>query len=101
MVAWLPLMDRPRPATAGAERWLAFADGFYEIWEADRWRLARRAMAGLVLAGVVLGVFRLNFDDDIRKLQALSRPLSRAAAADLQPDRLQHGRAIFVDPCPR
>ena len=76
MVAWLPLMDRPRPATAGAERWLAFADGFYEIWEADRWRLARWAMAGLVLAGVAIGVFRLNFDDDIRKLQALSRPLS-------------------------
>ena len=77
VVAWLPLMDRPRPATdARAEQWLAFADGFYEIWEADRWRLARRAMAGLVLAGVAIGVFRLNFDDDIRKLQALSRPLS-------------------------
>jgi predicted exporter len=76
VVVWLPLMDRPRPATARAERWLAFADGFYEIWEADRWRLARRAMAGLVLAGAAIGVFRLNFDDDIRKLQALSRPLS-------------------------
>jgi predicted exporter len=76
VVAWLPLMDRPRPVTPGAERWLAFADGFYEIWEADRWRLARRALAGLVLAGAVIGVFRLNFDDDIRKLQALSRPLS-------------------------
>ena len=76
VVTWLPLMDRPRPPTARAERWLAFADGFYEIWEADRWRLARRAMAGLVLAGMAIGVFRLNFDDDIRKLQALSRPLS-------------------------
>ena len=76
VVAWLPLMDRPRSATPRAEQWLAFADGFYEIWETDRWRLARRAMAGLVLAGVAIGVFRLNFDDDIRKLQALSRPLS-------------------------
>ncbi len=78
VVAWLPLMDRSRPATAGAgaEQWLAFVDGFYEIWEADRWRLARWAMAGLVLAGAAIGVFRLNFDDDIRKLQALSRPLS-------------------------
>ena len=75
MVAWLPLMDRPRPATARAERWLALADGLYGIWEADRWRLARWAMAGLAVAGAVLGVFRLNFDDDIRKLQALSRPL--------------------------
>jgi predicted exporter len=76
VAAWLPLMDRSRPTTPGAERWLAFADGFYEIWEADRWRLARRAMAGLVLAGAAIGVFRLNFDDDIRKLQALSKPLS-------------------------
>ncbi len=55
---------------AGLCRWL------YEIWEEDRWRLARWAMAGLVLAGVAIGAFRLNFDDDIRKLQALSRPLS-------------------------
>ena len=76
VVAWFPLIDRPRPAPPRAEQWLAFADGFYEIWEADRWRLARRAMAGLVLAGVAIGVFRLNFDDDVRKLQALSRPLS-------------------------
>ncbi len=71
-------MDRSRPATAdaGAAQRLAFIDGFYEIWEADRWRHIRWAMAGLVLAGVAIGVFRLNFDDDIRKLQALSRPLS-------------------------
>ena len=75
MVAWLPLMDRERAVKPRAERWLSFADGFYDIWESDRWRLARWAMAGLVLAGAAVGVFRLGFDDDIRKLQALSRPL--------------------------
>jgi predicted exporter len=76
VVVWLPLMEPPRPALAGAAQKLAFTDGFYEIWEANRWRPARWAMAGLVLAGAAIGVFRLNFDDDIRKLQALSRPLS-------------------------
>lgn len=76
VVVWLPLMDRTRPATARAERWLTFTEGFYEFLEADRWRLARRVIVGLVLAGATVGVFRLNFDDDIRKLQALSRPLS-------------------------
>lgn len=74
VVLWLPILDRRRapartlPLAGSLQRLLAF-------WEAPEGRRGRRiALAALAVAALV-GAFRLQADDDVRKLQSLSPPL--------------------------
>lgn len=79
-VLWLPLTDtRKAPAhalkTLGTVLWLS------RFWNARRWRALRLGFcAGLALI-VAAGLWRVEFDDDLRKLQPLDASLSAEQAA--------------------
>lgn len=79
-VLWLPVADRGKtPAHAAktlkAVSWLA------RLWSERRWRALRLGFfAGLALV-VAVGLGRIHFDDDLRKLQPLDASLSAEQAA--------------------
>ena len=79
-VLWLPLADgRKAPPhalrTLGAVLWLS------RFWVAKRWRALRLAFCVGLVVIVAAGLWRIDFDDDLRKLQPLDASLSAEQAA--------------------
>lgn len=79
-VLWLPLADARKPP-AHALKTLGTVLWFSRFWIARRWRALRLGFcAGLALI-VAAGLWRIDFDDDLRKLQPLDASLSAEQAA--------------------
>ncbi|PWC35982.1 hypothetical protein [Azospirillum sp. TSO35-2] len=76
VVLWLPLLDRGTTVRHGAGM-LRAAERLWRFWEIPRLRRLRLGMlVALALAGVA-GMARLQVDDDVRRLQAISPALTR------------------------
>lgn len=74
VVLWLPFLDSARPPRHGAQL-LACAETFLAFWENPDKRLHRRALLGVALVIGLVGLSRLQADDDVRHMQSLSPPL--------------------------
>jgi predicted exporter len=71
VILWSPILDRARPPQHG-QRMLAIAETFFTSWHGpngQRWRWGALAVS---LALSALGLARLSFDDDVRRLQPRS-----------------------------
>jgi predicted exporter len=80
---WFPLLDRtrPRPMATTLAQW---ADDWWSWWHEPKFRRPRfAALVLLVLIGVV-GLTRLEAEDDVRRQQALSPTLLAEQAAVLR-----------------
>jgi predicted exporter len=76
VILWFPLADRALPPRHG-QTMLRQAAAYFALWHRPDWRTARTAL--LVCTAVVagIGLMRLTFDDDVRKLQPRSVELIR------------------------
>ncbi|MBS4047191.1 MAG: hypothetical protein KG075_12680 [Alphaproteobacteria bacterium] len=82
VILWVPLLDRDRTLRHGAVM-LQAAAALWRFWSTPRLRpLHYTLLAALVLMGV-LGWLRLEVDDDVRHMQALSPALLKEQA-DIQ-----------------
>ncbi|MBI3446427.1 MAG: MMPL family transporter [Magnetospirillum sp.] len=89
VILWFPLLDRV-PAAKLNRSWAAAAAGLWRFWGEAGWARARRiVLAVLVLVGV-LGLARLEVDDDMRRQQGLD-----PAGRDSAPCRVRSGRALL------
>jgi predicted exporter len=71
VVMWFPVMDRGRPPRHG-KGLLARAQQFFDAWHGYNGRLWRISTAAIGLSICGLGLARLGFDDDVRRLQPRS-----------------------------
>ena len=82
VVLWIPGLDRSKPATHG-RLMLTWIDKLWVFWQEPRYRTARTALLGVVLALGVAGALRWHTDDDVRRMQSLDAGLAA------QQDRIQ------------
>ncbi|TCR64028.1 hypothetical protein [Bosea sp. BK604] len=79
-VLWLPLADR-RKVPAHTPQTLRFIAGLSRLWTEGRWRALRLGFGACLALIVIAGFARIDFDDDIRKLQPLDHSLTADQAA--------------------
>lgn len=71
VVLWLPYIDRSRPLRHGP--WmLAASRGAFAFWEAAGYRFARAGVLCAVAAAALIGITRLDVNDDMRRMQTLA-----------------------------
>ena len=76
VVLWLPALDRARPVAHGAGL-LDAAQRLWGFWDEARHRRLRAALLLACAVAGVAGLLRLQPDDDVRRLQAVSAELRR------------------------
>lgn len=79
-VLWLPLADARR-APPHAPKALLAVNRLSRLWTDRKWRALRLGFCASLLLIVGAGLWRIGFDDDIRKLQPLDASLSAEQAA--------------------
>jgi len=82
VVLWFPILDRNAPVRHGRSL-LQAATVPWDFWERPHWRRWRYGLvAGCALIGLI-GLWRLQVDDDVRHLQSLSGDILQQQA-DIQ-----------------
>src|SRR5262249_60463179 len=76
VVLWFPILDSGRRTRAAG--WvLNAASQPFDFWEAGRWRLMRQGLLCLGVAVALVGLARIETNDDVRGMQALAPDLVR------------------------
>jgi predicted exporter len=76
VVLWFPQLDRALPPRHGHVM-LRTASATFPVWYHPSWRSRRWWILALTAAMAVAGVLRLDFEDDVRRLQPRSEELIR------------------------
>ena len=80
VVLWFPILDSGRRTRAAG--WvLNAASQPFDFWEAGRWRLMRQGLLCLGVAVALVGLARIETNDDVRGMQALAPDLVREQQA--------------------
>lgn len=74
VVLWLPALDRTKPPRHGRSM-LACAGWFLTAWEEPRYRTHRRIILVCLIVTGLVGLTRIETDDDVRRMQSLSPEL--------------------------
>jgi predicted exporter len=82
VILWIPVLDRDRSLRHGTVM-LNAAAGLWRFWSTPRLRPLQYALLVLLVMMGVLGWLRLEVDDDVRHMQALSPALLKEQA-DIQ-----------------
>lgn len=74
VILWLPALDQGARGRR-ADRMLSAAGQLFRFWEENRWRWPRRVALCLGVVVALVGFARIETNDDIRRMQALSPEL--------------------------
>ena len=74
VVLWLPALDRTKPPRHGRSM-LAVTGWYLALWEAPRYRTHRRIILSCLIVTGLVGLVRIQTDDNVRHMQSLSPTL--------------------------